>query len=646
MKASDRSIRKSSESSSEKSCANKSDQSPAKASLKTTWQTMKRLLIYVKPDEKRFWSGFAMSALQDLIMQTVLALGLVLIFQSMMEKRPELLRDSVILMVGGFLALGCIIYVGDIRYGQSGLRASGRLRKQLVSQLLHLPASWFDDRHSGDVLSRATSDMQAAEQALSWHLLFMVRTVVSGVGGAAVMFALDARMAFVAIFIGLAAMWLNTRFISPLKKVSDEVQAGSGKISEHTADLMGAATVIRLYRLADWAIRRFGEATDNLFHLSMRRTRWQTGQRAVGEVAGAMQFFGLLAIGSVGIVSGLITFPILIGIVQISQTVNSMFRNLGESVSQLQRSLAGADRVFEVLDAPVESLNGKPIPEPKDECPLLEIDCAVFAYEAGRPVLSGVSESITAGETIALVGGSGGGKSTLIRLLMNLYPLEAGSVRLEGHDIRTWPVGALRDRIAYVPQSNFLFTGTIRENIACGGKGVFGKEDRSAASMNARVSLKSGASLKSGIDVKLDIDVISDMEVVTAAKAAQAHEFIIALPQGYDTEVGERGAQLSGGQRQRIAIARAILRDAPILLLDEATASLDSQSEQAVQEALAQLMEGRTTLVVAHRLSTVRHADRILVMDDGKITERGTHQELMSRNGRYAELVQMQFSGA
>src|SRR5450756_164130 len=165
MKASDRSIRKSSESSSEKSCANKSDQSPAKASLKTTWQTMKRLLIYVKPDEKRFWSGFAMSALQDLIMQTVLALGLVLIFQSMMEKRPELLRDSVILMVGGFLALGCIIYVGDIRYGQSGLRASGRLRKQLVSQLLHLPASWFDDRHSGDVLSRATSDMQAAEQA-------------------------------------------------------------------------------------------------------------------------------------------------------------------------------------------------------------------------------------------------------------------------------------------------------------------------------------------------------------------------------------------------------------------------------------------------------------------------------------------------
>src|SRR5450756_520162 len=164
--------------------------------------------------------------------------------------------------------------------------------------------------------------------------------------------------------------------------------------------------------------------------------------------------------------------------------------------------------------------------------------------------------------------------------------------------------------------------------------------------MNARVSLKSGASLKSGIDVKLDIDVISDMEVVTAAKAAQAHEFIIALPQGYDTEVGERGAQLSGGQRQRIAIARAILRDAPILLLDEATASLDSQSEQAVQEALAQLMEGRTTLVVAHRLSTVRHADRILVMDDGKTTERGTHQELMSRNGRYAELVQMQFSGA
>ncbi len=551
--------------------------------------------------------GLVLGSVQDLLLHMILTFGLMKIFQSMLEGKAVLLGWSMLLMVAGFLVMGLLSYVGAIFFGQAGLRASGRLRKALVEKLLHLPATWYDKQHSGDVLSRATADMQAAEQALGWHLMNMTRTIVGGIGGAVVMFLLDVRMAVIAIGVGLIAMWLNARFMEPVKRVSDAIQKENGVMSGQTSDLVASASVIRLYNLAEWAGQRIGLVAESLFRLQMRRTRCLTGQRVVGEVAGTLQFFGLIAIGSVGIMAGALTFPVLLGVVQISNSVNHMFRNLGESVSQLQKSLAGVDRVLEVLDEPEEDLNGKPVPETDREAPIMEMEAVSFSYTPEESVLTEVSETVHAGENIALVGGSGSGKSTLLRMLMGLYEPVGGKMLLRGTEFDQWPLGAWRKSIAYVPQHPFLFEGSIRENISCA------KPDA------------------------------SEDAICKAARDAQAHDFIMTLPGGYDTLVGERGAQLSGGQRQRIAIARAILRDAPMLFLDEATAALDSQSEQLVQDALSRLMKGRTTFVVAHRLSTVRHADRILVLEDGSVKERGRHEELLALDGRYASLLHSQF---
>ncbi len=334
---------------------------------------------------------------------------------------------------------------------------------------------------------------------------------------------------------------------------------------------------------------------------------------AGGNFIRALSHLGFYIIGSIFRTRGEITVGTMLAGVRLSGGALWIFHGLGNFIRNIQESLAGADRIFEIMDAPKEELRGEDSAGKVDsgekcaEKRILVFQDVSFGYQDRNPVFSGLNFSVRKNEVVALVGSSGGGKSTLLKLLLGFYNADAGKILLYGRSLHHYSLTELRSCFAYVPQNTYLFDGTIGENISYGSPGA------------------------------------SPERIEECARSANAHDFITGLSEGYDSVVGERGVHLSGGQRQRIAIARALLKDAPILLLDEATASLDSESEQEVQKALEVLMRDRTVIVVAHRLSTVRKADRILVMESGRIVEEGSHEELIERNGRYAELYSLQF---
>ena len=541
--------------------------------------------IYVMASALRGLTNAAVNQDQGLLKETLVSLGLQL------------------LLLTALLPLLNYAFEGTVK------RMTGRLRKELFARLQRLPMAYMDGYHSGDMLSRVTNDVQAAESAYGWQLSLLLMAVIAGVGAAVVIFSVDAMLALAAVLIGLCNLLANTLFIKPMRRISDRLQEQLSGANQRLSDIIAGEKIIKIYNLAERLMRKYMEASLGIRTSAMTRTVYQSALNSINWFVAMMSFIGMIIIGSLRIIRGEMEFGQVLMVVQMMNGITWMFSDLGSFLAQLQGSLAGADRVFEILDAPVET--DQPIMDAGDvtteRSPVLSFDNVQFAYEEGGPVLHGFSAVIPARQTAAVAGLSGSGKSTLLKLLLGFYKPQGGIIRIFGRDIRSYSLEALRRLIAYVPQDSYLFTGSIMENIAYGR-----------------------------LDASRD-------EIIGAAKAAYAHEFIEELPQGYDTQAGERGTRLSGGQRQRIAIARALLKDAPILLLDEATASLDSDSEQKVQWALRTLMEGRTTIVVAHRLSTIQNADRIFVMEEGRVAEAGVHGELMALNKTYAGLYRMQF---
>lgn len=493
-----------------------------------------------------------------------------------------------------------------------GERTVADLRQQVQRNLLTLPPRFFEENRPSEIASRLTADTAILEQVVGSTFSFALRNFVTGVGGIIYLFALSPKLAgllLVAIPFLFGPIVLFGRKVRSLSRASQDRIADVGT---NVSEVLGAMRVVQAFGQEQREERRFADTVEDAFQTARKRLRL----RAVMTTVLIALFFGAIVFviweGAIDVAAGRMTGGEIAAFVFTGVLVGGAFAALSETYGELLRGSGAAGRIAELIAERAEikaPANPVSLPEPAQGA--LTFDRVEFRYPT-RPedkALHDLSLSVAPGETVAVVGPSGAGKSTLFQLALRFYDPQAGKVLLDGVDVRDADPAAVRSRIALVPQETMLFAASALDNLR------YGKWDASREDIEA------------------------------AAVAANAHEFLKALPDGYDTFLGEGGARLSGGQRQRIAIARALLRDAPLLLLDEATSALDAEGEAAVQDALERLMKTRTTVVIAHRLATVRAADRIIVMDEGRIVEEGTHASLAREGGLYARLARLQFQG-
>ena len=493
-----------------------------------------------------------------------------------------------------------------------GERTVADLRRQVQRNLLTLPPRFFEENRPSEIASRLTADTAVLEQVVGSSVSIALRNIVTGVGGIAYLFALSPKLAgmlLVAIPFLFGPIILFGRKIRDLSRASQDRIADVGS---NISEVLGAMRIVQAFGQERREEDRFSATVERAFATAKTRMRL----RAVMTVVLIALFFGAIVLviweGARDVAAGRMTGGEIAAFVFTGVLVGGAFAALSEVYGDLLRGSGAAGRIAELLSAQAEiRAPNRPSALPQPALGSLAFDDVEFRYPT-RPddkALHGISLQVEPGETVAVVGPSGAGKSTLFQLALRFYDPQGGRVLVDRVDVRQADPAAVRARIALVPQETVIFAASARDNLRYGN-------------WNA-----------------------SEAEIDVAARAANAHQFLSSLPEGYDTFLGEGGARLSGGQRQRIAIARALLRDAPLLLLDEATSALDAESEAAVQQALERLMKTRTTVVIAHRLATVRAADRIIVMDGGRIVEQGTHVQLAGQSGLYARLARLQFSG-
>ncbi|HVP66143.1 MAG TPA: ABC transporter transmembrane domain-containing protein [Anaeromyxobacteraceae bacterium] len=534
-----------------------------------------------------------------------------------MVDRGQVLRWLPWLVISVAVIKGIAWYGQYYLMGMTSQRVIADLRGELFDHMMRLSPGFYARRHSGDLLSRVNNDVQSVENAISNAVASYIRDGLQVVVMLASCFLLDWKLSlitFVAVPVTIVPI---VRFARRLKKTTSQSQTALGKISEVVQEALSGIRVVQAYGMEAWESARFREENRRWLRYMRRTFSVRALTSPLMEVMAAV---GLgLAIVWVGesIVQGTMPAAKFFSFVAAVLLLYTPVKQLGKVGQSAMQGAAAGERIFEVLDSRSEVPDdGRVVLDPFHE--EIRFEDVSFSY-GDRPVLRGVSLSIRKGEVVALVGSSGGGKTTLSNLLPRFWDVVGGRITIDGTDVRDATLASLRAQIALVTQETVLFNTSVRANIA------YGRPE------------------------------IPMADVERAARMAQAHDFIVALPNGYETVVGERGGLLSGGQRQRIAIARAFLRDAPILVLDEATSALDAESEREVQKALERLMglDGgstggahRTTLVIAHRLSTIRHADRIVVLSAGVVAEVGRHGDLLARSGEYARLYRIYEGGA
>ena len=505
----------------------------------------------------------------------------------------------IVQAVGGFVQTWLLGVVGE--------RVVAQLRGELYGRLVTLSLDFYGQRRVGELVSRLSSDVTLVRTMLTQTVTSLLSSTIGLVGSIVILFLLSPTLLLVVLLLAPALIAVAFVFGRPLQRISTQVQDRIAHSTTTAEEVLSGIRVVKSYVREDWELRRYDDDLQGIVAAGSRLALWRAGFGAVmgflgfGAIALLLWYTGHQVIdGSLGI--GTLTGFLLYGV-----AIGASLGTIASLYGQFREGTGAVQRVFEIIDTRptvVDRPDARPIGAVEGR---ITLDGVTFGYDPTRPVLHALDLEISAGESLALVGPSGSGKTTLVGLLPRLWDIDRGAIRIDGHDIRDVTVVSLREQIGLVAQEATLFGGSIRDNIRYG---------------------------------RLDA---TDAELVEAAQAANAHDFISKLPDGYDTIVGDRGSRLSGGQRQRVAIARAILKDPRILLLDEATSSLDNESERLVQDALDRLKVGRTTIIVAHRLSTIRAADRIAVLDDGWLVELGTQAELLAADGLYARLHRVQF---
>ena len=574
------------------------------------WKALRRIFRLGKPYTKKLATAIFLVLITSVIW-LLLPLGIRTLVDAVFEDANRVLLNQITLgLLVLFVFQAFIAFAGYYLLEWTGERMVTDFRKQIYAHLHDLDLRFFSDQRTGDLTSRLTNDVGTVRTAVTTSLVEALRHSMTLVGSIGLMIMLDWQMSLI-IFLVVPPVMLMARFFGmKIRKLARDVQDRLADTTAIAEEGLSAVRVVKAFAREPYEKSRYDAAVDDLFEAARKKifishVFWN----AVGMVF-LSALMGLFWYGGVSVLNGRLSTGDLVAFVFYAFNIARTVGGMSQLYSTYNSAAGASERLFELLDTTADTRDvpgATKMPELKGE---VSFDAVSFGYDEEHVVLQDINITVRAGATIALVGPSGAGKTTFMNLIPRFYDVNEGKVCVDGIDVRSVTMRSLRDQIAVVSQDVQLFNATVEENIRYG-------------------NLKA-----------------SKEQWEAAARAANAHQFIEELPNGYQTIVGERGAKLSGGQKQRIAIARAILRDARILLLDEATSSLDSTSEALVQDALDRLMQGRTTFIIAHRLSTVQHADRILVIDRGKIVQQGTHDELFNEKGLYRDLATLQFQEA